>query len=79
MWLGILPELFRVFWSEWLGVIGICHFKVLPTSVKTVLTWVPTNWTATMIKTAISDAIRAYSIAVTPELSATKFFIDFNI
>ena len=55
------------------------YFNELPTSVNTVLTFVPTDWTATMIKTAIKDAIRAYSIAVTPESSLTEFFIDFNI
>jgi hypothetical protein len=54
------------------------HFRALPTSVNTVLTFVPTVWTAVMIKTAISDAMRAYSIAVAPESLSTKIFIDLN-
>jgi hypothetical protein len=41
------------------------HFTVLPTSVNTVLSCVPTSWTATTMNTAIRLAISAYSIAVT--------------
>src|SRR6516165_3000349 len=55
------------------------YFSVVPISLNTVLTCVPTFCTATMIKTAIKDAIRAYSIAVTPDSSLTKFLIDLNI
>ena len=54
------------------------HFRALPTSVNTVLTFVPTVCTAVMIKTAMSEAISAYSIAVAPESSWAKFFIDLN-
>jgi hypothetical protein len=49
------------------------YFSELPTSVNTVLTCVPTYWTATMMKTAIKLAISAYSIAVTPDSSPRKF------
>src|SRR5271157_4692299 len=42
------------------------YFSELPTSVNTVLTFVPTVWTAVMIATAMRLAIRAYSIAVAP-------------
>jgi hypothetical protein len=42
------------------------YFSELPTSVKAVLTFVPTAWTAATINTAIKLAISAYSIAVTP-------------
>ena len=42
--------------------------SVLPISVNTVLTLVPTVDTAVMMKTAMREAIRAYSIAVAPEL-----------
>ena len=49
------------------------YFSELPTSVNTVLTCVPTYWTATMMQTAIKLAISAYSIAVTPDLSPRKF------
>ena len=54
------------------------HFRAAPTSVNTVLTFVPTVCTAVMIKTAMSEAISAYSIAVAPESSWAKFFIDLN-
>jgi hypothetical protein len=37
------------------------HFSVLPISVNTVLTWVPTNVTVVMMNTAIKLAINAYS------------------
>jgi hypothetical protein len=47
--------------------------------VNTVLTLPPTRLSAPIIKTAISEAIRAYSIAVIPESSLTKFFINFNV
>jgi len=42
------------------------HFNELPISVNTVLTCVPTYWTAVMMKTEMRLAINAYSIAVTP-------------
>ena len=42
--------------------------SVLPISVNTVLTLVPTVDTAVMMKTAMREAISAYSIAVAPEL-----------
>jgi len=48
------------------------RLRELPTSVNTVLTFVPTVETAVMMATAISDAIRAYSIAVAPDSSRTK-------
>ncbi len=32
-----------------------------------------------MMKTAMSEAISAYSIAVTPDLSAAKFFMELHI
>jgi hypothetical protein len=51
----------------------VAHFSVLPTSVNTVLKFVPTNLTALMMKTAIRLAISAYSIAVTPDSSLRKF------
>src|SRR5271166_348095 len=38
---------------------GSHHLRLLPTSVKTVLTLPPTVWTAPMITTAIKEAIRA--------------------
>jgi hypothetical protein len=44
-----------------------------------VLSFVPTVPTAVMIKTAMSAAISAYSIAVTPASSWANFFIDLNI
>jgi hypothetical protein len=40
--------------------------------------FVPTVCTAVMIKTAMSEAISAYSIAVAPDSSWAKFFIDLN-
>ena len=52
------------------------YLRVVPISLNTVLTLVPTVWTAVMMKTAISEAISAYSIAVTPDSSATNLFID---
>ena len=55
------------------------YLSVLPTSVNTVLTFVPTNWTETMINTAINDAIKAYSIAVTPDSLLTKLFTNINV
>src|SRR5208282_2414144 len=55
------------------------YLRVLPISVNTVLTLVPTVWTAVIMKTAISDAISAYSIAVAPESLTAKFLMDLNI
>jgi hypothetical protein len=55
------------------------YLRVLPISVNTVLTFAPTVWTAVMMKTAISEAMSAYSIAVTPDLSATNLFMDRTI
>jgi len=49
------------------------YFSVVPISLNTVLTLVPTAWTATMMNTAIRLAISAYSIAVTPDSSLRKF------
>ena len=46
--------------------------RVVPISLNTVLTCVPTSWTAPMIATAIRLAISAYSIAVTPDSSLRK-------
>ena len=48
---------------------------VLPSSVYTVLVFVPTNWRVVIVKTVISAAISAY---LRPE-SWAKFFIDMNI
>jgi hypothetical protein len=50
------------------------YLGMLPISMNTVLTFVPTVWTAGIMKTAINDAISAYSIAVAPELLTAKFF-----
>jgi hypothetical protein len=47
--------------------------------VNVVLILLPRVVTAVMITTAISAAISAYSIAVTPESSWAKFFTDLNI
>src|SRR5579863_3078005 len=58
---------------------GSFYLRALPTSENTVLTCVPTVWTATIMKTAISEAISAYSIAVAPDSSAAKFLMDLNI
>src|SRR5579863_7383285 len=55
------------------------YLRVVPISLNTVLTLVPTVWTAVIMKTAMSEAISAYSIAVTPDWSAAKAFIDLNI
>jgi hypothetical protein len=55
------------------------YLRVLPISVNTVLTFAPTVWTAVMMKTAISEAMSAYSIAVTPDSSATNLFLDRTI
>ncbi len=49
------------------------YLSVVPISLNTVLTLVPTAWTATMMNTAIRLAISAYSIAVTPDSSLRKF------
>ena len=43
------------------------YLSVLPISVNTVLTLVPTVCTAVIMKTAIREAISAYSIAVAPD------------
>src|SRR5271169_4113833 len=50
------------------------HFRLLPTSVKVLVSLVPTVVTAAIITTAISEAIRPYSMAVAPELSLANFF-----
>jgi hypothetical protein len=55
------------------------YLRVPATSLNTVLTCVPTDWTATMMNTAIRLAISAYSIAVTPDSSLTNFSIALNI
>ena len=62
------------FWRANLGrgLASALDFSELPTSVNTLLTFVPTSWTATMMNTAIKLAINAYSIAVTPEFIAKK-------
>ena len=43
--------------------------------MKTLLRLVPTNWKAAMAATAISAAIRPYSIAVAP-LSSLRSFVN---
>src|SRR5579871_3704366 len=55
------------------------YLSVPPISVNTVLTFVPTVDTAVMMKTAMREAISAYSIAVAPDSLPTKFFKDLNI
>ena len=50
------------------------YLSVSPISVNTVLTFVPTVDTAVMMKTAMREAISAYSIAVAPDSLAAKFF-----
>src|ERR1700761_2830798 len=54
------------------------YLRLLPTSLNTVITLAPTDWTAVMMETAMSEAISAYSIAVTPDSSAANFFMDLN-
>jgi hypothetical protein len=58
---------------------GKLYLSVLPTSLNTVLTLPPTVWTAVIMNTAMSEAISAYSIAVTPASSAAKVFMDLNM
>src|ERR1700677_731308 len=52
--------------------LSYAHFSVAPISLNTTATFPPTNVTAVMINTAIRLAIRAYSIAVTPDSSLKK-------
>src|ERR1700722_4057870 len=49
------------------------HFSWAPISPNTLVMFVPTVVTAPMMATAIRLAIRAYSIAVTPDSSLRKF------
>jgi hypothetical protein len=45
--------------SPWPARLGLAYFSEVPTSLNTVLTCVPTSWTATMMNTAIRLAISA--------------------
>jgi len=55
---------------------GGAYFRFDETSLKVFCRWVPTAVTAAMIATAMSEAIRAYSMAVAPDSLATKFLRD---
>jgi hypothetical protein len=53
--------------------------RLVDTSVKVLVRLLPTTATEAMITSAISEAIRPYSIAVAPDSSRTNFFKDENI
>src|SRR5262249_43260372 len=59
----------RQFWSE------TAHCRLLATLLNVALSWLPRVVAAETMATAISDAIRAYSIAVTPDSSLAKHAI----
>jgi len=61
------------------SVFRTLYLRALPISLNTVLTFVPTVWTAVIMKTAISEAIKAYSIAVAPDSLARNFVADLYI
>src|ERR1700722_6173266 len=62
-----------------LNRLGRGYFRLPETSPKVVLRRVPRAVSAVMIATAISEAIRAYSMAVAPDSLATNFLMDLII
>ena len=59
--------------------LGAAYLSALPTSANSLDSFVPRADRAPMRKTAISEAISAYSIAVAPDSLATKDLRDLII